>query len=239
MVHVLSIQIGSVREIDPAGQGQWWDQPWRSGFLKEPKDGLQKLGPTGFEGDEQADRQNHGGPDKAICVYAAEHYSYWQSALSLAEMPWGAFGENLTTRGLLETEICLGDVYAVGTAVVQISQPRQPCWKLARRWRVQDLAVQVEQTGRTGWYFRVLQEGSVAAGAAFTLRERPHPEWTVDRANQIMHHLKNDRDAARRLAQCPALSASWVRTLTHRAENQGPGASTAQRQAGPNRKGLA
>src|SRR5690606_6199783 len=114
--------------------------------------------------------------------------------------------------------VCIGDTYEVGGAVVQVSQPRQPCWKLARRWRIRDLAARVQETGRTGWYLRVLREGEVTAGDSLRLIDRPYAEWTIARANEIMHERRDDRDAAGALAACPLLSASWRETLRRRTE---------------------
>jgi MOSC domain-containing protein YiiM len=204
--------------IAATGTAHWWDKPWHTGFFKQAHPSPLSLGPAGLEGDEQADRINHGGADKAVCLYPAEHYEYWRTALLLPDLPPGAFGENFTTQGLSESDVCIGDVFAFASgAVVQVSQPRQPCWKLARRWRIKDLAAQVGRTGRTGWYFRVLAPGRVTVGDALALQQRPHPEWPVSAANEIMHHRKDDRHAAAALAACPALSASWRSGLTARA----------------------
>ena len=147
--------------VTPQGSGEWWDKEWRTGFHKEAREGPCWLGYQGFRGDEVADTRYHGGVDKAVCVYPAEHYPFWNGVPGMAAAGPGGFGENLTTEGLLEEEVCIGDIHALGEALVQVSQPRQPCWKLARRWRVKDLALQVERTGRTGFYFRVLRHGEV------------------------------------------------------------------------------
>ena len=210
---LLSIQISSVQEIASQESGAWWDRAWSTGFYKQPVLQPLWLGYEGLRGDQQADRRFHGGSEKAVCVYPGEHYPYWQAKMGLAELPNGAFGENFTTAGLIEADVCIGDVYAVGEARVQVSQPRQPCWKLARRWQVKDLTAQVERTGFTGFYFRVLQHGVVVAGTDFTLLERPCPQWSIALANEIMHHRRGDMDAARELAQCPWLSASWKDSL--------------------------
>jgi MOSC domain-containing protein YiiM len=134
----------------------------------------------------------------------------------MADVPPGGFGENFTTAGLLETDVCVGDVFQIGQAVVQVSQPRQPCWKLARRWRIRDLALRVQQTGRTGWYLRVLQEGTIVAGLPLTLVDRPYPEWTVAACYAVLHHRREDVGAARALAACSALSVSWRDSLRRR-----------------------
>jgi MOSC domain-containing protein YiiM len=195
-------------------------RPWRSGIFKVLVPGPLRLGWYNLQGDGQADMVHHGGVDKAVCAYSIEHWRHWQPILPPDQSRAGAFGENFTVERLTETEVCIGDVFSIGTAVVQISQPRQPCWKLARRWRMKNLALQVEQTGFTGWYFRVLREGEVAAHQWLQLLDRPHPEWTVAAANRIMHHERNDRDAAERLSQCPALSSSWRQIMEQRALSQ-------------------
>jgi MOSC domain-containing protein YiiM len=209
------------------------ERVWTTGFVKHPVVGPLWLGRTNLVGDGQADLQNHGGPEKAVCVYAAEHYPFWRATLAKPELPWGAFGENFTVEGLIEAAVCIGDVYAVGDALMQVSQPRQPCWKLARRWRVKDLAAQVQRTGHTGWYFRVLQEGDVAPGQPLRLLERPYAQWSVARANEIMHHQGHDRTGAAALAACPLLAPNWQATLRARAERD-LHPDTERRLVGPN-----
>ncbi len=222
---LLSIQVGLPKKLDPEG-----GKPWVSGFWKKPVSGPLALDWENLAGDGQGDRIHHGGPDKAVCVYPKDHWDSWRKVLGPDLFP-GAFGENFTTLGATEGEVFLGDIYQCGSAVVQVSQPRQPCWKLARRWGVKDLALQVERSGRTGWYLRVLTRGQVEAPQNLQLRERPHPEWSVAGANAVMHHHKTDWEAARALADCPALSGSWRRTLLARATSRVV-ADTALRQLG-------
>ena len=214
---IVGIQVSKVETIEATGTEMWWDKTWETGFKKVPVQSPQWLAYGGFRGDAQADRINHGGVDKALCVYPIEHYPHWQDLLK-RELPSGSFGENLTTEGLIETGVCVGDIFTIGEAKVQISQPRQPCWKLARRWQRKDLSALVERTGKTGFYFRVLEHGSVENGDSFTLAERPFPDWTVALCNEIMHHQKKDVDASRQLAsECTALAGSWKDALWARA----------------------
>lgn len=215
---LLSLQTSAIRDIASQETGSWWDKPWSTGFYKQPVLESLWLGYEGLKGDQQADRRYHGGSEKAVCVYPSEHYPYWLDKLAFSDLPHGAFGENFTTVGLVETDVCIGDTYDIGEARVQVSQPRQPCWKLARRWQVKDLTAQVERTGYTGFYFRVLKHGRVQAGETFTLQERPFPEWTIALANEIMHHRRSDKDAARDLASCPLLSSSWKDSLWARGQ---------------------
>lgn len=217
---LLSLFLGQVQEVPEEGSGEWWDKPWRSSFFRERQTAPCWLGYEGFRADEQADRRVHGGVDRAVCVYPDEHYPFWHETLTGVPLPQGAFGENFTTQGLLETEVCIGDHYQLGGAVVQVSQPREPCWKLARRWRVKHLTALVEQTGRTGFYFRVLQHGLVGPGDRFTLLKRPFPEWTPARCNPLRHHDKEDHTAALALAVCPLLSAVWKDALWARSRQE-------------------
>ncbi len=231
VVELISLNVGLPRTHGRTDAYDAMDKEWTTGFFKEPVDGPVWLGQTNLAGDGQADLQFHGGPDKAVNVYPGEHYAYWQAALGIAKLPAAAFGENFTTSGRLEGDVCIGDVFQIGDALVQVSQPRQPCWKLTQRWRVKDLAVQVQQTGRTGWYLRVLREGAVEAGMRLGLVERPHPEWSVAVANEVMHFSKQDLAAARSLAECPLLSGSWRESLLRRAAT-GMSASAAARLEG-------
>ncbi len=217
-----SVQVGLPRQFGAEGAADPMDRPWTTGFYKEAVDRPVRLGTTNLEGDGQADLVHHGGPDKAVLAYSGDHYAYWRQALSNPSLPYGAFGENLTMAGQTEAEVCIGDTWQIGDGgdgvILQVSQPRQPCWKLARRWRVKTLALQVQEAGYTGWYLRVLREGVVAAGMPVTLLERPCPQWTVGRANRVMHVDKHDLAAAAELASLPLLARSWQSTLLQRAE---------------------
>lgn len=204
MPTLLSIQVGRpVSREHPDGQ-------WLSSIYKHTVDGPVRLDLLNLEGDEQADLNVHGGPDKAVCVYSADHFAYWQEALGRRDLGAGAFGENFTVNGLDETTVCLGDVFAVGTVLVEVSQPRGPCWKLGRKWDRLDLPKLVLKAGKTGWYFRVRQPGRVAAGEGIRLVERPYAQWTIIEVNRVAYAKTTDMAAARReLAKCAALAESW------------------------------
>jgi MOSC domain-containing protein YiiM len=213
---LVSIQVGQPKGHGAEGASDPMLRPWTTGFVKEPVPGPVNLGRTNLDGDGQADLVNHGGPDKAVCVYSADHYDAWRRELELPSLPFGAFGENFTVGGLTEPDVCVGDVWRLGDVTLQVSQPRQPCWKLARRWRVKDLTARVVENGKTGWYFRVLTEGLVSPGLPLTLIERPNPSWTIAEANRVMHQDKADLASAAALAAVPELSASWRSTLASR-----------------------
>lgn len=211
---IISVQVGLTKTLNGTTETQSNEESWTTGIFKTPVCGPVWLGKLNLAGDAQADLSVHGGIYKAVNVYPSEHYSYWRQTLPLPDMPYGAFGENFTTYGLLEDEVCIGDVFGVGEAVVQVSQPRQPCWKLERRWGIKDFVVRIKETGRIGWYLSVLKEGYIEVGNDFTLRERPFPQWTVATANAVMRNRKVDVESAQKLAQCPALAPRWQETLT-------------------------
>jgi MOSC domain-containing protein YiiM len=255
MPRLISIQTGRVQlqmAVDPR-DGK--PHTWETAFIKTPVTGLVRVARFGVEGDEQADRRVHGGPDKAVLAYAAEHYAAWaaenvadplrgsqdspsHAAASAAtgtraasgtleldvqreERPLaervdyigGGFGENLTIEGLNEDTVCIGDSWRVGEVLLQVSQPRQPCWKLGRRWCRPDLPKRVIATGRTGWYHRVLRDGTIEAGMELVLVERPHPEWTVSAANGVMYARPPVAERRAALAEIEDLSVSWREEL--------------------------
>lgn len=214
-LRLLSIQVALPREVSAEEAPDQRGRAWTTGFFKMPVDGPMQLGRINLAGDGQADLKNHGGPDMAVLAYAAAHYPLWRAELDWPDLSHGAFAENFTVQGLDETTVCLGDVYAVGGAVAQVSQPRGPCWKISARWRMPGLLERVEASGRTGWYLRVLQEGIVRADDRLSRIERPHPEWTVAAATATMR-VKHDLAAARRLAACPALAESCRDRLSRR-----------------------
>lgn len=217
---LLSIQVAKPATYGHEGAANPHDRLWRTGYFKKPVNSPVFVGQTGLAGDGQADRENHGGIDKAVLAYSAEHYPLWREELKILDMPHGGFGENLTIAGLDETAVCIGDVWQCGPVVFEVSQPRQPCWKTSRRWRIDDLSRRVIATGRSGWYLRVVQEGEIEAGLDFTLIRRVHPQWTVARANEILHHRKGDLSSAQELANMPELALSWREIFIHRLERR-------------------
>jgi MOSC domain-containing protein YiiM len=214
------MQVGRPQAYGREGADNPMDRPWTTGFFKDPVDGPRWLSRVNLDGDGQADLVNHGGADKAVLSYAAAHYPGWRESLARPDLPHGAFGENFTIDGQTEETVCVGDTYRLGDVVVQVSQPRQPCWKLAWRWRIKELTALVEWSGRTGWYLRVLEEGEVRPGLSLTLVDRPYPAWTVHRASHVMRSRKKDPVAAGELAACKLLADGWRDRLAEAAAGQ-------------------
>ncbi|WP_153099012.1 MOSC domain-containing protein [Paraburkholderia hayleyella] len=181
------------------------------------------LGETGLEGDQQADPKHHGGMEKALHHYPFEHYAYWRegwqageaSLAQLLAVP-GAFGENLSTSGLTEADVCVGDVYRIGGALIQVSQPRQPCWKLNVRFGRADMSRQVQDTRRTGWYYRVLEPGEIGAGDFLERLARPHPDWSIERLLRVLYVERENWAALAEMADLATLTPSWRTTITKR-----------------------
>ncbi len=182
---------------------------------------MTKITRNGLAGDEQGDTRHHGGPEKALHHYPFEHYETWCDEypdIDPSVMAVGAFGENFSTVGFTEKNVCIGDIFVLPDATLQISQGRQPCWKLNVRFERSDMAKLVQVSGRTGWYYRVLEEGSVTTGEMLTLRERPQPDWPLIRVIEILYQRTLDRTALEQLAGMDCLAASWQRLCRHRLE---------------------
>jgi len=209
-VRIVSVNAGRIRT------SVYRNRDAVSGIFKQPVSEAVAIGPQGVSGDEVADLVNHGGPDKAVCVYSHVHYPRWEGHLGLS-MPYGAFGENLTLEGLREEDVRIGDVFRVGTAVVQISQPRIPCWKLAMKWGDDKLPELVAKSGATGFYFRVLEPGTLRKDDLL-IRETCHPAGvTVAEANRVMHRDKHDLAGIRMLLDLRGVLAdSWIVSLENR-----------------------
>jgi MOSC domain-containing protein YiiM len=211
MPRIVSIQLGQPREYGTP-DGDVMERPFTTAFVKQPVDGPVYLHTDHLEGDAVADTKHHGGPEKAVLAYSADHYPAWR-AETYVDFPHGAFGENLTISGADEETICIGDIYDIGTARVQVSQPRLPCWKIARRWGIKDLSLRVHRSGRTGWYLRVLREGTVKPGDVLRVVDTPHGQWTIARVNRALAARPRDFDELAKLAKVPALAPKLARDL--------------------------
>lgn len=195
-----------------------------SAIDKMPQSGPVRVGALCLDGDEQADTRVHGGPDKAVHCYAWSHYDWWRAELSsdraaqLLKAP-GAFGENLTLEaGLDEHSVCIADQWSVGGAVFEVSQGRQPCWKLNDRFETPDMARRVQQSGRAGWYLRVLTAGPIAAGDVVRLSARPHGEWPLARLMQLIAERNCEPQIMSSTLALP-LPPSWRKLFQGRLDN--------------------
>jgi MOSC domain-containing protein YiiM len=201
-VKIISVNVGLPRIVLANGE------PVLTGIFKEPVGGRVMLRTLNLDGDRQADLSVHGGPDKAIYLYPAEHYEFWKRELPDMDLPFGMFGENLTSEGLLETEVHIGDKFRVGTAELMVTQPRLPCYKLGVRFGRADILRRFLVSERTGFYFSVLKEGEVGAGDEFELLEKNTSAVRVVDVTRLYSSDRKNVDLLRR-AITKALPESW------------------------------
>jgi MOSC domain-containing protein YiiM len=201
-----SVNVGRPR-TESRGASHDSQEPMTSAIWKEPVTGSVWLGASGLLGDGVADTRIHGGPWRAVLMYSADHYPRWCAEWNRTDLGPGDFGENLTVRGIEESTACLGDRFAIGEALLEVTSPRGPCWKLARRHGVEDLVAVVKANHRHGWYLRVLRTGWIEAGQPATLVDRPHPEWSIDRVGRVRWSRQVSEYGE--LAACPALIPEW------------------------------
>ncbi|MEI7986000.1 MAG: MOSC domain-containing protein [Armatimonadota bacterium] len=217
-IEILSIQVGMPKTYDSALASEvGQDRSWESGIYKFGIDGPVYLSETNLEGDGQADLVHHGGPDRAVLLYSAEHYLAWENRFA-RPLSYGSFGENFTVSIADEKTVCIGDIWVAQDIEIEVSQPRLPCFKLARRLNMPGLNLEVVKNRKGGWYARTLKQGSVEAGQTLKLVERPNPEWTIDRAFEIYMTEKKNWQVLRELHDLPQLSTLWKESLMKRLE---------------------
>jgi MOSC domain-containing protein YiiM len=218
---VQTIQVGTPQRYAVPDAEGGRQRAWRTSFFREPDPQRRWLATTHLAGNTQADTKNHGTPNQAVLVYAAAHYPRWRAELGRVDIGPGGFGENFTVAGLDETTVCIGDVYVVGEAHIQVTGPRYPCAKISRRWGIPALTARVAETGRTGWYCRVLHEGWVEPGASMALLDRPCPGITIATVNDVGHGRNRDVAAARAVAACPLLPECWQQLIERQVMGRG------------------
>ena len=187
----------------------WKGRTVQTGIFKTPTNGRVRVRTLNLEGDRQADLSVHGGPDKAIYAYPSEHYDYWRGEFPDMELPWGMFGENFTTMGLLEGEVNVGDTFGIGTAMVMVTQPRVPCYKLAAKFGREDIVKRFLASGRSGYYLKVMQEGEVGAGDVIELISRDGHAVTVADVANIYRDGTDKLGLLQRVVQVEALPENW------------------------------
>lgn len=208
-MRIESLQTGQPKTLGVEGAADPLDRPWTSAIWKEAVHGRVWAGGEGLSGDVQVYRPGHGGTERALLLYPADHYPAWRTEWGTKDLGPGGFGENLTVSGLSESTVCLGDRFVIGEVELEVSGPRTPCNTLVRRHRRPGLIERVVATDRSGWYVRVATEGWLEAGMELRLVDRPYPQWSIAKAAQVYRDRRKDRAAAGRLAACPALVSDW------------------------------
>jgi len=197
------VNVGLPREV------VWHGKSVRTSIWKNPVEGLVRVGRLNLDGDAQSDLSVHGGADKAVYVYPSEHYAYWRQQLPDVELPWGAFGENLTTEGLLEDQVCIGDRLRIGSAECAVTQPRMPCFKLGIRFGRPDMVRRFLQSRRMGFYLSIVREGEIAAGNPIECSHREKDGVRVSDIVALYGTDSENQELLRRASELPALPESW------------------------------
>ncbi|HLW54267.1 MAG TPA: MOSC domain-containing protein [Candidatus Angelobacter sp.] len=210
-LRVISINVGLPREVE------WKDMRVSTGIFKSPVTGPVRIAPLNLDGDRQADLTVHGGPAKAVYAYPAEHYEYWRKELPEVAFSWGHFGENLTTTGLREDTLYIGDRLRAGSAVLMVTQPRMPCYKLALRFDRDDMIHRFLASGRSGFYFSVIEPGEVSAGSDIEILDRDPQAVSVADITRLYLGPERDPDLVERAIRVGALPRNWKTELQLRA----------------------
>jgi MOSC domain-containing protein YiiM len=200
---LISVQVGLPREVS------WEGRTVTTGIFKEPIAGPVMVRTLNLDGDEQADLSVHGGPDKAVYAYPLEHYEYWRNELPGVKLPYGMFGENLTTEGLLEKDVNIGDRFRIGEAKVVVRQPRMPCYKLGLKFKRADMVKRFLTSRRSGFYFAVLREGEVQAGDTIERISRDSSNISVADIVRLYAFEHDDLETLRRAIELESLPESW------------------------------
>jgi len=209
-MRIVSVNVGLPRDIF------WRGETVRTAIFKEPVEGPVKIARLNLAGDEQADLTVHGGAHKAVYGYPSEHYEYWRRELPDAALPWGAFGENLTTEGLMETSLHIGDRLRIGSSVLTVTQPRMPCYKLMVKFDHDDMIKRFLASGRYGFYFSVLEPGEVRAGSEVEILSRDPSQVTVADIVRLYLGDEPDGELLRRAVSLSALPRNWRNSLRER-----------------------
>lgn len=202
-MNLVSVNIGRPREVE------WRGKTVRTSIFKDPVTGPVQVQKLNLAGDEQSDLAVHGGPDKAAYAYPSEHYAYWREQLPGTEFPWGTFGENLTTEGLSEDTVRIGDRLIVGSAEFLVTQPRLPCFKLGVRFGRPDMVKRFQRSGRSGFYLAVLREGVISTGDSIHLISAEQSSVTVGNIVRLYTADDGEQELLRRASELDALPESW------------------------------
>ena len=215
-MHIISVNVGLPREVN------WKGKRVSTGIFKKPVAARVVARRLNLDGDRQADLTVHGGEEKAVYVYPAEHYDYWRQELPNTALPWGVFGENLTTSGLLEDAVNVGDQFRVGAALLQATQPRLPCYKLGLKFGREDMVRRFLTGGRYGWYLAVVEEGEIGAGDPIERVHRDPHNLTVADIARLYLHERHNRAMMQRASEHEGLPAGWRAYFQERLEQRIP-----------------
>ena len=213
---VVSIQKGKVAQYGDPLKKTFEEKYWQTASYKEPTLKPMFVSFNGMDGDEVADKAHHGGLDKAIFANSYENYPHWERYLHVSPLPMGALAENLTLSGVHESTVCLGDIHHIGSVVLRVSQPRKPCWKIAKRWNSINFTEEIFTSGLTGWYYQVLQEGLLCKGDTVFLQEKGKGTVSILEANHAFKDPELHKQCLEKILSIPFLAPSYLESVNKR-----------------------
>ncbi|MDL0089316.1 MOSC domain-containing protein [Campylobacter gastrosuis] len=219
MAILKAVLIGEVKEYGDKNATEPLKKAWRTAMFKVALNGEVFADELGFRGDSVADTKHHGGKEKAIFANSYENYPAWEQFLGLKNLPFGAMGENLTISGLDESSVCIGDIHEIGSLVLQVSQPRKPCFNLSKRWGNAKMATEIFSTGKSGWYYRVLQNGSCKAGDEVRVAKKDSVNLSVLELNRLFYAPNENLKTLEKLKMAQNLAGNWLNDIQKRIEN--------------------
>lgn len=221
MASVISVQVGRVKTYGDAQSKDFLEKEWQSASFKEVSLSPLLARFDGLAGDEVADKMHHGGIDKAIFANSYENYVHWASFLNIEQLPYGALAENLTISGLHESTVMLGEIHQIGSTILQVSQPRKPCWKISRRWGNKAFTNEIFTSGLTGWYYKVLQEGEMQKGDTIHVIREHGTEISILQANTAFREPERHQKMLEEILRIPSLAISYYESIEKRLSGQG------------------
>ncbi|MDO5046292.1 MAG: MOSC domain-containing protein [Campylobacter sp.] len=213
---VKALLLGKVRTYGDINATDSLNKIWQSAIFKTATNNEIYADKFGFHGDEVADKRHHGGAEKAIFANSYENYPAWSEFLGLKNLPFGAMGENLTVSGMHENEVCIGDIHKIGSLVLQVSQPRKPCFKLSKRWMNAGVAKEIFRSGLSGWYYRVLEAGACKAGDKVQVVQKDKTSMSVMEVNRLFYSPKDDMNLMDKFMSLDSLSSGWKEDIIKR-----------------------
>ena len=220
MAYLKALLIGSVRDYGDENSNDALFRPWKTAMFKVSQDDEIFANELGFVGDNVADIKHHGGVEKAVFANSYENYPSWQKYLGLGNLPFGAMGENLTISGLHEDDVCIGDIHKIGSLVLQVSQPRKPCFKLSKRWMNRELANEIFKTGLTGWYYRVLEKGACKVKDEVNVVLKDNIQMSISQVNSLFYSPKENLNLVDKFFKLETITKSWKDDMVRRVEGR-------------------
>lgn len=219
MAILKALLIGKVKEYGSKNATDSLNKTWKTAMFKVAQDSEVFADEFGFLGDSVEDLKNHGGIEKAIFANSYQNYEKWQNFLGFKNIPFGAMGENLTIDGLDENSVFIGDIHQIGSLVLQVSQPRKPCFKLSKRWLNKNMATEIFKTGTTGWYYRVLQSGSCKVGDEIKIVQKDSVGMSVMQLNRLFYAPNENLNLIKKLNELKNLAGNWQDDIQRRISN--------------------